>query len=366
MKKLFIAIMTGAVILLTGCQQTSGQITTPQITNTPTEKTTQAGTGTPSSAPSESVFAPSDSAASGNTGTSSPSDTASPSAPPSESASPLPVNKETIVPRAMLTIGPWYPEKQPEEGYDMPYAIEVDVTNQCVNIYIKNEQTGLYDIIINRFVCSTGLKATPTPLGTFKMNRSGRAKLKDEWKYFKKWNSWAQYATRIDGPYLFHSFSFLTKNANNPSMYSYNNLGSRASAGCVRLLVEHAKWIYDNVEEFTFVNITQGKKADINLKYALKIPKYGQPVSEDSMQTPPPSPTPTPSLTPTPVPTQTPSPTVTMTPDSTPTITPSVTQTQTQTAEPPSPSAASPTIQPSGSPDASGSFSPPVSSGPYE
>ena len=114
-------------------------------------------------------------------------------------------------------------------------------------------------------------------------------------------------------------------------MYSYNKLGSRASAGCVRLLVEHAKWIYDNVEEYTFVNITVNKEADIALKYALTKPEYGKPVSEDSMKTPPPSPTPTPTVTPTPTPTPTLTPTPTVTP--TPTPTPSVTPDQSESPE---------------------------------
>ena len=92
----------------------------------------------------------------------------------------------------------------------MPYALEVDITNQCVNVYIKNPETGLYDVIINRFVCSTGLPATPTPTGVYYASNDDTGRVfKTTWMKFPKWdNTWAQYITRITGPYLFHSFSF--------------------------------------------------------------------------------------------------------------------------------------------------------------
>ena len=322
-------LLPGATLTSTLTEQPpddqSAQATpTPVPTQTPyeteTPETTHDHTQTPVSTPTQTPV---------------PTPTQTPSPTPTVKPSPTNYPTDPIVPEALLTIGPWEPEKQPKAGYDMPYALEVDVTNQCVNVYIKNPQTGLYDVIINRFVCSTGLPSTPTPPGVYYASNDDTGKVfKTTWMCFPKWdNTWAQYVTRINGPYLFHSFSFLTKNKNNPSMYSYNKLGSRASAGCVRLLVEHAKWIYDNVEEYTFVNITVNKEADIALKYALTKPEYGKPVSDDSMKTPPPSPTPTPTVTPTPTPTPTLTPTPTPTVTPTPTPTPSVTPDQSESPE---------------------------------
>ena len=44
-------------------------------------------------------------------------------------------------------------------AYDMPYYIEVDLTNQIVTIY----STGT-DVIVRQMLCSTGVKnATPKP-----------------------------------------------------------------------------------------------------------------------------------------------------------------------------------------------------------
>lgn len=75
----------------------------------------------------------------------------------------------------------------------MPYALEVDITNQCVNVYIKNPETGLYDVIINRFVCSTGLPATPTPTGVYYASNDDTGRVfKTTWMKFPKWdNTWA-------------------------------------------------------------------------------------------------------------------------------------------------------------------------------
>lgn len=346
MKRIIIIAVTIIIaLLLPGTTLTSTLTEQPpdnsvQATPTPTNTPIQmpSAEDTPQSNPTQTPV---------STPEQTPTPTPTPTPSPTPTLKPSPTNYPTqpIVPEALLKIGPWYPEKQPKAGYNMPYALEVDITNQCVNVYIKDPQTGLYDKIINRFVCSTGLPNTPTPTGVYYASNDNTGKVfKTTWMCFPKWdNTWARYITRITGPYLFHSFSYLTKDINDPSMYSYNKLGSRASAGCVRLLVEHAKWIYDNVQEYTFVNITANKEEDINLKYALTKPEYGKPVSEDSMKTPPPTPTPTPTVTPTPTPTPTP----TVTPTPTPTPTPTQTPTPTPTLEPSSSPEETPGISPS-------------------
>ncbi len=67
-------------------------------------------------------------------------------------------------------------------------------------------------------------------------------------------NTYGRYCTRIVGHILFHSVPY-TQN-NNPSTLmgeEYDKLGENASAGCIRLKVEDAKWIYDNCNEGTEV-----------------------------------------------------------------------------------------------------------------
>ena len=73
------------------------------------------------------------------------------------------------------------------------------------------------------------------------------------WYYFKKFNCWAQYGYRIDGPILFHSVLYSEKDESTLRKGSVYALGSRASHGCIRLKVEDAKWIYNNCPAGTTV-----------------------------------------------------------------------------------------------------------------
>ena len=122
----------------------------------------------------------------------------------------------------------------------------IDVSDQ--RVYAYKWVNGSYSSLARTMICSTGLKDTPTPLGTFK-NGGPAAR----WYYFQKYDCWAQYAWRIDGPYLFHSVLYSEKDTSTLRQSSVNNLGSRASHGCVRLKVEDAKWIYNNCPAGTTV-----------------------------------------------------------------------------------------------------------------
>lgn len=58
---------------------------------------------------------------------------------------------------------------------------------------------------------------------------------------------YGQYCTHITGDILFHSVPYLTRGDNASLEYwAYDQLGSTASAGCVRLTTADAQWIYYN------------------------------------------------------------------------------------------------------------------------
>lgn len=128
------------------------------------------------------------------------------------------------------------------------YKLRIDVINQVVSAYTSNGK------LYRQMICSTGKTETPTPLGTFSTSSQYR------WGYFSKFGVWAQYWTRISGPYLFHSVLYNEKDEDTLVKSSLNNLGNRASHGCVRLRVEDAKWIYDNCQSGTQVVIFEGIK----------------------------------------------------------------------------------------------------------
>ena len=128
-----------------------------------------------------------------------------------------------------------------------PYVLKVSVDDQRVYAYGldgNNEYTNL----VRTMKCSTGRQGTATPTGTFENSTGPGAR----WHYFKKFDCWAQYAFYIQGDIMFHSVLYGSKEGS-VTQSSVNNLGRRASHGCVRLSVEDAKWIWTNCPRNTKV-----------------------------------------------------------------------------------------------------------------
>ena len=88
------------------------------------------------------------------------------------------------------------------------------------------------------YTCCVGKASTPTVSGTYYVGGKG--------KYFDtgtRGRCW--YYTQITGNYLFHSVIYDRQNS--PNKIIDNAMGKAVSHGCVRLDIDHAKWIYDNV-----------------------------------------------------------------------------------------------------------------------
>lgn len=119
-----------------------------------------------------------------------------------------------------------------------PYVLKISTEKQRVYAYAP-DANGEYTELVRTMKCSTGKNATPTPKGTFQNGTGPGAR----WHYFKKFKCWAQYAYYIDGDIMFHSVLYNQKDGP-VTQSSVNNLGRKASHGCVRLSVEDAKWIY--------------------------------------------------------------------------------------------------------------------------
>lgn len=152
------------------------------------------------------------------------------------------------------------------EPTPVPYAVTVDVKNQVTLVYGLDDN-GNYTVPVKRMVCSTGTVATPSDVGEWVL--SGR---RARWCYFGMYNSHAQYWTKINDYIAFHSVIYNEVDYDALSVKSYNMLGSRASHGCIRLLVEDARWIYENIGEGVVVTITEDLPLDEELRYAVKAP----------------------------------------------------------------------------------------------
>ena len=125
-----------------------------------------------------------------------------------------------------------------------PYYIKINYGAQVVTIY-KKDAEGNYTIPVKAMVCSTGV-ATP---------KSGVYKIQYRWKWLGlQGDVYGQYATQIVGNILFHSVPYLERgNPASLEYWEYDKLGTYASAGCIRLKVSDAIWIFNNCERGTQV-----------------------------------------------------------------------------------------------------------------
>lgn len=123
-------------------------------------------------------------------------------------------------------------------------------TNYLMWVNTKNQHTYVFSgeknkwSLIKDMECTVGNDSTPTIKGTFYVDEKGL--------YFKVHeNVRCKYLTQFCGNYLFHSVPL-----DNKDNILDSRLGVKVSQGCVRLSIENAKWVQDNMEFATtvFVN----------------------------------------------------------------------------------------------------------------
>ena len=145
-------------------------------------------------------------------------------------------------------------------------AIPIQIQTEpvySITINTATEQLVVYDeqnLPVKVFSCSTGLKGN-TYLGTYKTS--------DYYDWRALYGGvWGRYAVRFNGSELMHSVPYFKKSVDSLEYEEYNKLGTPASAGCCRLAVADAKWIYENTKSGTVVNVIY----DPNIVYELTRP----------------------------------------------------------------------------------------------
>ena len=148
----------------------------------------------------------------------------------------------------------------------IPYYIKVNYGAQVVTIY-KQDENGDYTVPYKAMVCSTGVY-TPT---------SGVYTILRRWEWLGlQGDVYGHYSTQIVGNILFHSVPYLEKGDNSSLEYwEYDKLGTYASAGCIRLTVADAKWIYNNCVKGTKVEFySSSNPGPLGKPTAKKISSY--------------------------------------------------------------------------------------------
>ena len=122
-------------------------------------------------------------------------------------------------------------------GSSTNYYIAVDVKNHRT-VVMKNS-SGSWKVEKN-WTCSVGAPSTPTVLGNYEVGIKG---------YSFGSGYTCYYYTQFYGDYLFHSVKYYE----GTFKVKDGRLGQDVSEGCVRLQIDNAKWIYNNIPEGTHV-----------------------------------------------------------------------------------------------------------------
>lgn len=134
-----------------------------------------------------------------------------------------------------MTNGAWVSDymdaKAQSYSSNTNWLILVDTSRCVTSIY-----TGSWNnwSLNRRYVCSTGKASTPTVIGEYQVYGKG---------YSFGHGYTCYYYTQFYGDYLFHSSPYYV----NSNRVMDPTMGVPSSAGCVRLEIQNAKWIYDNI-----------------------------------------------------------------------------------------------------------------------
>ena len=155
-----------------------------------------------------------------------------------------------------------------DAGYNMPYYIGVDITNQIVTVYNTADDT-----IARQMLTSSGMNDC-TPNGTFYLTEKGRVAERGEWLWLDQYDCFVKYATRIYLGYMFHSLPFDKKDESTMQEEALRDFGMPTSHGCMRLRVDDARFIAKECLKGTLVKIYKSEEKTEELRQLLLISSY--------------------------------------------------------------------------------------------
>lgn len=155
--------------------------------------------------------------------------------------------------------------------------IEVNRAACVVTFYLYDSETQKYDIPIKSATVSVGrdtstvagagalnIQSSFTPIGTFSICSNGAA-VKYSLKPMHEPDGstvYARWCSHIVGNVYFHAIAVGSQSHYAVRPYAYNKLGGPASAGCIRMTVADAKWLYDYAPAGTTVKIVTGSSSN--------------------------------------------------------------------------------------------------------
>ncbi len=163
--------------------------------------------------------------------------------------------------------------KESNSSNENHFYIEVNRAACTVTVYAYDSETKKYDIPVRCFAVSVGRDTSTvagtsglnenssyTPVGTYSICSNGQT-VKYTLKTMNEPDGsvcYARWASHIVGNVYFHAVAVSAQSHYALSASNYNRLGSPASAGCIRMQVADAKWIYDYASSGSVVKIVKG------------------------------------------------------------------------------------------------------------
>ena len=177
-----------------------------------------------------------------------------PERPQQEEPTPDPAPEELTEPDPVPEPEP-EPEPEPQGEPAAPsgskrFYVKVNCQTNTVTVYEKDKD-GKYTVPYMAMVCSSGLDAEGPDMAT----TLGEYTIGYQWEWLDLVGGVSgMYVTQFNGDYLFHSVPY-TERGNHGSLQpgEFDKLGSDASHGCIRLMVNDARWIYNNASDIEAV-----------------------------------------------------------------------------------------------------------------
>lgn len=153
------------------------------------------------------------------------------------------------------------------------FYIEINRAACCVTVYAYDSVKKRYIIPVKTFTVSVGRDTSTvagpgalnentsfTPIGTFSICTNGISAKYSVKQMLEPDGSicYARWTSHIVGNVYFHSVAVGSDSHYALSATNYNRLGSPASAGCIRMTVADAKWLYDYASVGSTVKIVTG------------------------------------------------------------------------------------------------------------
>lgn len=162
---------------------------------------------------------------------------------PAVAAAPDPAT-QTVLPTDAGDVTP-----SPAQDDGLPYYLYVEKGSFTMTIYTKDD-SGAYTVVYAAYRIAHG--GNKTPAGTFTLTDS-----RERWHDFPDGGT-VQYATKYEGHLYIHSPLYATADPAQmwPKYYDgEKGIGKESTGGCLRMVTEAAKFIYENCPPGTIMEI---------------------------------------------------------------------------------------------------------------